>query len=425
MTLRHRPRSARGTLSRFAVGAAASLAVVASTGVAAGAVEDATIDDPDATSQTPTEETEPTGPALETPAEDEGTPLLEDPLAEDPATLTPAAPGATAPQAAELAPATAAAPVVPNFGSQKVRVGVQLADGAYVPEGTTLAGSTLQITISGGVDEEGEPSPSTTETCTTFGGGTTSTCDGENPDGSYDLSAGRTMTVQHLSSPAGIVVNPTPIVIGPCDFNEVESCSGTRDALVTVTGTLPTATPDAASTSFGTPIVIDVLANDDPGNGAPITGLSIAEQPANGTAEVIGEFPPVTEPDPELPELPELELAGAPDVAAAQVAAAPVAAAPSPVQVLYTPNAGFAGTDTFVYAVTTPNGTVTGTVTVQVLAAAVPSAPNGVTPIRTGVLPSVGGSDATLVGLGALLVTAGAATLAAGRRREEVRGLLG
>lgn len=436
MTLRHRPRSARGTLSRLAIGAAASLAVVASTGVTAGAADDATTDESGTTSQAPTETPEDTtGDAVEgetpsAPEESTEEGLTEGP-SEDAATVTP---GAPAPQSAEVAGETAAAdelPVVPDFGSQKVRVGVQLADGAYVPEGTSLAGSVLQITITGGVDGDGAELPDESFPCTTTGNsfgqgsGQSSTCDGGNFDGSFDLDAGRTMTVQHLSSPPGVAVNPEPIVIGTCDLNEVVSCSGTRDALVTVTGTLPAANPDAVSTSFGTPILIDVLANDDSGNGAPLTGLSIAEQPTHGTAEVVGEVPASEEPEPEPSA--DTEVA---TTQQAQVAAAPtVAAAPSPVQVLYTPNAGFAGTDTFVYAVSTPNGTVTGVVTVQVLAAAptTPGAvtPGAVTPVRTGVLPSVGGSDATLVGLGALLVTAGVATVAAGRRREEVRGLLG
>lgn len=445
MTLRHRPRSTRGTLSRLAIGVAASLAIVASTGVTAGAADDVAADDPDATSQAPTSsgdpaEAPPVGnpdePTEEEPADtvtpvEEGTP-------EDPAATAPTAPASPASQGADAAEAPVVA-LAPNYGTQKVRVGVQLADGSWVPEGTVLTGSVLRVTITGGVDEDDVPLPDDSFECTTSGdfldGDQTrsSTCDLGGSFGTRELGAGQTMTIEHLSSPVGIQVNPEPLVIGPCETSGLAGSPCPEDViavlaggLVEVTGTLPTANPDAASTPAGTAIVIDVLANDDSGNGAPVTDLAIAEQPVNGTAEVIGEIPPVVEPEPEPdPELdPELELVDDP-----QAAGAPVTAAASSVQVRYTPNAGFVGTDTFVYAVSTPNGTAFATVTVQVLGAAAPTtpgftSPTGTTaPIRRGTLPNVGGADATLVGLGALLVTAGAATLAAGRRREEVRGL--
>src|SRR3954471_20670268 len=57
---------------------------------------------------------------------------------------------ATAPQgdATATTPGTKtvrAVAVAPNFGFQKIRVGVQVKDGSFVPAGTTTAGSEISI----------------------------------------------------------------------------------------------------------------------------------------------------------------------------------------------------------------------------------------------------------------------------------------
>lgn len=87
----------------------------------------------------------------------------------------------------------------------------------------------------------------------------------------------------------------------------------------------PQANPDSASTSVGTPVAIDVLANDSDPEGGALTLVSVTT-PANGSASFSGNGP-----------------------------------------VTYTPNPGFTGTDTFQYTVRDPQGnTATAVVTVTV-----------------------------------------------------------
>ncbi|MEA5520611.1 Ig-like domain-containing protein [Limnoraphis robusta] len=88
----------------------------------------------------------------------------------------------------------------------------------------------------------------------------------------------------------------------------------------------PVAGDDTATTDAGIPVPINVLENDnDPGNNSP-EPLSIADitQPANGTATLDDN------------------------------------------QIIYTPNPGFSGEDTFVYTITDGQDTTTATVTVTV-----------------------------------------------------------
>ena len=116
---------------------------------------------------------------------------------------------------------------------------------------------------------------------------------------------------------------------------------------------------DTATTNQDTPVTIDVLANDD--TDATLTG--VFTQPGNGTVSLVGgEF-------------------------------------------VYTPDAGFSGTDTFTYQVTDPDGNLaTATVTVTVLDTGDVKAANDAvttpqdTPIPIDVL-SNDDADATLTGV--------------------------
>ena len=87
----------------------------------------------------------------------------------------------------------------------------------------------------------------------------------------------------------------------------------------------PVARDDAATTAPGTPVTIDVLDNDT--GDAPLTIVEVTD-PANGTAEIVGRA------------------------------------------ILYTPDAGFGGTDTFAYTVSDGDSTDTATVAVTVANAA-------------------------------------------------------
>jgi hypothetical protein len=129
----------------------------------------------------------------------------------------------------------------------------------------------------------------------------------------------------------------------------------------------PVAVNDGASTPNGAAIVVPVETNDN-GQGAPITLVSVTA-PAHGTAVIAD---------------------GA---------------------VTYTPAAGFSGTDTFTYTISTRGGTATATVTVIVAAPLVAA-------VVLPVLASTGSPDlaATYGGL-AVLTLGGALTVAAHRRR--------
>jgi hypothetical protein len=135
----------------------------------------------------------------------------------------------------------------------------------------------------------------------------------------------------------------------------------------------PVAVNDGASTVVGAAIVIPVETNDN-GQGAPITLLAVST-PANGTAVIVD---------------------GA---------------------ISYTPNPGFAGTDTFTYTISTRGGQATATVTVTIPAPAAAA----VVPVA---LASTGDSDlkAMYGGLGVLVIgTALTAAAVIGRRRPDAR----
>ncbi|MFS0701690.1 Ig-like domain-containing protein [Cellulomonas sp. 179-A 4D5 NHS] len=111
------------------------------------------------------------------------------------------------------------------------------------------------------------------------------------------------------------------------DYTVSDGNGGTDTGTVTVTvdDAAPVAGDDTVSTPAGTAVDVDVLGNDSDLNGDTLT-VSLITQPANGTAVLL--------------------LNG---------------------QIRYTPNAGFAGTDTFDYTVSDGNGgTDTATVSVAV-----------------------------------------------------------
>jgi len=127
-----------------------------------------------------------------------------------------------------------------------------------------------------------------------------------------------------------VIYAPAPGFVGTDSFsyaiNDVFGQSANATVTVTVTAPgAPVAVNDAATTQAGTPITIDVLANDS-GTGIAVSGVGV---PANGTASISGNA------------------------------------------VVYTAKAGFAGTDGFSYTISDSFGrTATATVTVTVTASA-------------------------------------------------------
>jgi Bacterial Ig domain/HYR domain/Secretion system C-terminal sorting domain len=107
---------------------------------------------------------------------------------------------------------------------------------------------------------------------------------------------------------------------------KISNGNGTSSATVTITvpaqGQPPVAVNDNVSTPQGTPIAIAVLNNDNV-NGA-LQSLTIMTNPLNGTASVNGN------------------------------------------NIVYTPRAGFSGTDAFMYKISNGNGTSSATVTITV-----------------------------------------------------------
>lgn len=303
-----------------------------------------------------------------------------------------------------------APPVEANFGTQKIRIGVQQADGSYLPEGTTTAGSVFRIEerpIGGGA-------PIVT-TCTTLPtGGTSSQCP------QFESDAGSTFVITQVSAPTGVVASPRRRVVDPCSGFFAGYCfDDTENVTFVNTGSvLPEANDDSAASRGGDSVDIDVLANDDSDD--PGTTLEVDQQPRGGTAEVVGEA-----------DRPDEEVPGDVGIFAVPTAGSQV--------VRYTPEPGFEGIDDFTYRLTNGNGSDTATVTVAVSdnGAVTPVDPDDAGNASDGSvagsgsgqvlraaagLPSAGGPDQGLLLLGGALLVGGAAAVAGTRRRRDVAG---
>lgn len=421
MTPRHRPHLLRGALARVAVTGTASLATIIAVAPVAVAVPGDEIAPAESSETGPVEDETPP----DTPTDTD--PPVDDPAGEDePVEETPSTDEAPpSEESADETPATSSAEVAPieiidgddeeedgefefDFGLQKYRVGVQVADGSYAPDASTV-GSTIQVTISGEVDFGGVipiPLPPTAGsfTCTTDAStveedSTASYCLGEEPfidpmtaapggavarsvsqsqgpipvEQAFTLLPGQTATITQLTAGDGLIKSPATSVIGPCTpalpiplctvgdpIDGIEPVSTT--VLFDNFGPPPIAKDDKITATAGDPTTIKVTKNDDTVNGAPIESVSIISGPLNGTAQVSGN------------------------------------------NIVYTSDDDFDGTDTLDYRLTTANGSDTATVTIAV-------EPDGI-------LPDTGAPDNSLLGYGALMLAGGAWLLARGRRED-------
>ncbi len=163
-----------------------------------------------------------------------------------------------------------------------------------------------------------------------------------------DPDPGDVLTVSTVGTPGhgtaallgGVIVySPAPGFVGSDSFTYVvaDFDGGTATATVTVevTNAAPAASDDTATTTDGTAVDIDVVANDGDPDGDPVS-ISVVGTPGHGSATVVGG------------------------------------------SVRYTPVSGFVGVDTFTYSITDGLGGVsTATVTVTVTAGSTPPGPPG------------------------------------------------
>ena len=169
-----------------------------------------------------------------------------------------------------------------------------------------------------------------------------------------------------------IVYTPNAGFTGTDTFDyEVRDPQGnTTTATVTVTvdavnNPAPVAQNDSATTPVGTAVTLPVLGNDTSNSGSGQLTITSVGNPQNGTAQIVNG------------------------------------------QIVYTPNTGFSGTDSFVYTITDSNGeTATATATVTV-GGPKPVAQNdsATTPVGTAVTLPVLGNDTSNSGSGQLTIT--------------------
>jgi hypothetical protein len=170
-------------------------------------------------------------------------------------------------------------------------------------------------------------------------------------DGEFSCAAQYVVVPDPTTVPSGYTSSgPSPSFIpeGDCDSEDPYE-PYPLDASGTQAPALPVARDDAAATPEGTPVVIDVLANDTPAVSGSTLDITNVGSPKDGTATAT----------PSTGQAVGHRTAGNP---------ARGRAAATAQKVTYTPKAGFTGTDTFPYTVTDPvNGqTATANVTVHV-----------------------------------------------------------
>jgi hypothetical protein len=291
-----------------------------------------------------------------------------DPVGAATASTSLAESGQAAHQAGAARPADSKNAVTPNYGFQKIRVGVQIKSGAYVPDGTSTAGTEVTITETGPFADQVFGGPEVT-TCTTdpstaTSGSTATYCttpqslavrakmraqakrlalpavDPIPNNQFYTAGPGDTVTFEQTSVNANLFTDPDSRSVDPCTLPDGTGpvCADEPTVLFTDNGLPPQTKDDSATVVDGHSVDIDVLSNDD-AHGAPET-ISDVSDPKHGSAKV---------------------------VSGSAAAVRSLAAAGSSL-IRYTPAPGFVGHDSFSYTLSTANGTATGTVSVAVTA---------------------------------------------------------
>ncbi len=197
------------------------------------------------------------------------------------------------------------------------------------------ASATVTVTVTA---QPNRPPVAVNDAATTFAGQPVTVAvlaNDSDPDGD-------TLTIVGVTAPANgtvaatatnVTYTPAPRFTGTDTFTYTidDGRGGTATATVTVTvgpppNRPPVAVNDAATTTSGQPVTVDVIANDSDPDGDPLTVQSVTA-PALGTAQISGN------------------------------------------QVVYTPAAGVLGTDTFNYTINDGRGgTATASVTITITA---------------------------------------------------------
>jgi hypothetical protein len=198
-----------------------------------------------------------------------------------------------------------------------------------VSDGTTTSTAVLTVTTA-------DAPPTANNFSTSVAGGTATTVDvvahssDPNSDTLTATAAGPAAHGTVSIGGGGVIYTPSAAYAGTDTFSYTvdDGHGGTATATVTVTvgNQAPVANPDSAIATglAGSPITVDVLANDTDANSDPLTLVSVSV-PAHGTAALV---------------------AG---------------------KVVYTPSATYTGPDSFTYVISDGNGgTATGTVSVDV-----------------------------------------------------------
>ena len=375
----------------------------------------------------------------------------------------------------------------PNYGSQKVYVGIQLkSDGTY-PADASLNGANVHyvITALDGSSREGDCTPVQDSAAT-------ATCPSTFFEGTVLLAPGETGVFTQTMAPLGpgVLTDPDSNTVGPCVVGtgstdpvtglpycgvspfvagaptpqSVTPALGGRAVTFVDPGVPPVAEPDTATVTTGHSTDIYVTANDSSGYAeGPEVTVTLITPPSHGTATGDG-YPVRYTPTPGFGGLDSFRYrldapngsstatvtitVKAPPIAtnnaavtvggdgtAGQTVTIPVlandsangggpltlAAVGNPphgsavirgANVLYTPDAGFVGTDLFSCTIRTANGTATATIRVAVTAPVVAAA------VSSDQLASTGAASEQLLGLGSLLLLVGGGATVVGRRRR-------
>jgi hypothetical protein len=301
--------------------------------------------------------------------------------------------------------------------------------------------------------------------------------EGDIPAGQeYTILPGATVTITQNSVKAGYVIDPdSPVTVQPCQDPEpapplqeraAAAAPPTCDAeqiILEDGGLPPAASNDTARTRANTPVALPVLTNDTT-EGAPVTGLTITADPKHGTAAASG-----TGANRTVRYTPAKNFVGTDSFTYSFTTANGTATAKATITVVappptarddfasteegssvhidvvandsangggtltgdsftdpkhgkvvaagrelrYTPDHGFVGTDTFTYTISTPFGTDTATVTVDVSALNT----NG----DNDQLADTGVPSGQLVEYSLAMLLVGAGASVAGRRRRRGR----